>query len=165
MKMVAPKLETERLLLFDMEEQDTANVVKWRSVPEVYCFFLAQHPLSEQEHLNWYRNSYIYNINRYDWVARKKEDNQPIGIFGVKRESEQSMVAEVSYILAPEHQGKGYASEAVLRTMQFAKECWECDRVVAEIHVKNKASIEFVQRLGFVYVSSNGDFCIYERKV
>ena len=162
MKIIAPKLETERLILCDMEEKDTADVVKWRSVPEVYCFFLAQHPLSEKEHLEWYRNSYIYNINRYDWIARKKEDSQSIGIFGIKRKSEQSVVAEISYILAPEHQKKGYAAEAVLRTMQFAKEFWKCNKAVAEIHRKNMASGEFVKKLGFVYVSCNGDFCVYE---
>ena len=165
MKVTAPKLETERLLLCDMEEKDAANVVKWRSNPEVYCYFLAQHPLLEEEHLNWYNTSYVYNSDRYDWVARKKEDNQSIGVFGVKRESEQSLVTEVSYILAPEHQGKGYASEAVLRTIQFAKECWNSERVIAEIHVKNKASIELVKRLGFTYASCDGDFCVYERKI
>lgn len=165
MKIVAPTLETKRLELLDIEDKDTSEIVKWRSNPDVYKFFLSQHPLTRDEHLNWYNGSYIYNNNRFDWMARERDTHKSVGVFGVKRESEQSKTAEVSYILAPEHQGKGYASEAVLRTIQFAKEYWHCDKVIAEIHQKNEMSISLAKRLGFTYVRNVGEFCVYERNI
>lgn len=162
---IVPELETERLVLCDIEEKDTSRIVRWRSNPEVYRYFLLQHPLTKEEHLNWFYNSYINDCNRYDWMARKKEDGQAVGVFGVKRESEQARNAEVSYILSPEHQGMGYASEAVEKVIQFAKECWKCQKVTAEIHIENKRSIGLVERLGFSFLSSSREFCVFERTI
>ena len=153
MKKEVPRLETERLFLDDITEEDTDLIVKWRSDPLVYRFFADPHRLTAEEHLNWYQNSYIFNTDRFDYMARVRDTGKEAVIFGIKRIDDIS--AEVSYILAPEEQGKGYASEAVARLLSFISVEWHCRRALAEIHKDNLRSLMFAEKSGFAITSAN----------
>ena len=155
-------LETERLLFRGIDESDAELIVEWRSVPEVYRFFKSPHKITVDEHLNWYRNSYLKNAERFDWICIEKESNRRIGVFGLIREGDR---AEVNYLLAPDVQHKGYASEAVRKMLEYAAGNWNCKQVDAEIHVDNKPSRALAEKLGFSVVSENGPFIIYGIKV
>ena len=157
-----PVLKTARLTMRGIAEEDTNAIVVMRSNPDVYRFFVSPHQITEEEHLNWYRNSYLFNKNRIDWIAFDTTNNL-IGVFGVKRENENSIEAEISYILAPEQYGKGFAAEAINRLMQFCKEEWNCTSVIAEIHNDNMDSIRFAERLGFV--EEKPKFIIFRKEI
>lgn len=162
MAQTADKILTERLFLCGIEETDAAQIVKWRSDPAVYRFFKSPHQITMEEHLHWYRNSYLLNPNRLDWMCLEKETQTAVGVFGVSRDGEQ---AEVSYLLAPEAQHKGYAAEAVQGLVRFAFEKWHCRRVVAEIHKNNEASIRMIKKLGFKQIIENDPFFVYAIEV
>ena len=157
-----PVLKTARLTMRGIAEEDTNAIVVMRSNPDVYRFFVSSHQITEEEHLNWYRNSYLFNKNRIDWIAFDTANNL-IGVFGVKRENENSLEAEISYILAPEQYGKGFAAEAINRLMQFCKEEWNCTSVIAEIHNDNMDSIRFVEKLGFA--EEKPKFIIFRKEI
>lgn len=157
----APELHTERLHLLDITENDADVIVKLRSDPNVYQYFVSPHKITLEEHLNWFRNIYIYDENRYDWIAFL--DNEPIGIFGIKREFHYADTAEISYILSPEYYGKGYAKEAVSMLILFCKTEWKCKKVTAEIHKNNTLSINFIKRLSFTLTEEYGYFLRYEK--
>lgn len=158
--VIAPELRSERLRLRDITETDTCLIVQWRSNPDVYKYFIAPHRLTEEEHLHWFKSRYIEDRNRFDWIALDDE-NQAVGIFGVKRENDLAEEAEVSYILDPNYYGRGYAAEAVKRLIVFCKTEWCCKTVIAEIHKDNEKSIRFAKKLGFVEYSRNGSFIFY----
>ena len=158
-----PELETERLTLRGITEADTQVVVNLRSNPDVYKYFIAPHKITPQEHMTWYENSYLLNENRIDWMAFDKNANF-VGIFGVKRDSQDSSEAEVSYILSPEQYKKGYSTEAVERLIQFCRDNWHCVFVTAEIHEDNIDSIHFVKKLGFAQKGKNGFFATFVRE-
>ncbi len=153
---------TERLIFKGIEETDAAEIVKWRSNPEVYKFFKAPHKITIDEHLNWYRNSYLYNTNRFDWICFEKKNCSKIGVFGLVRKNE---IAEVNYLLAPEAQHKGYAAEGILSLVNYASETWNVKQVAAEIHKNNIPSINVVKKLGFNLQKGEGDFVIYRIEV
>ena len=157
-----PILETERLTLRGISEADTQMVVKLRSNPDVYKYFIAPHEITDQEHITWYKNSYLLNENRIDWMAFDASENF-VGIFGVKRDNQNSVEAEVSYILTPEQYKKGYATEAIERLIQFCRDNWHCVFVTAEIHEDNNDSIHFVKKLGFVQDRKIGLFLHFKR--
>lgn len=159
-----PDLNTARLTLRGIAEEDTHAIVKLRSDPNVYKFFVSPHQISEEEHLTWYKNAYLFNENRIDWIAFDIA-NKLVGVFGVKREDENSVEAEVSYILSPEQYGKGYASEAVKRLIQFCREEWKCKFVTAEVHKDNVDSIRFAEKLEFKLEKKSGVFLGYKRRV
>ena len=163
MKMV-PVLKTDRLFLRGISEEDTGFIVKLRSNPEVFKFFVSSHKITAEEHIKWFKESYLSNVNRIDWIA-SDSGGELVGVFGIKREDKKSKEAEVSYILSPEQYGKGYASEAINRLKVFCRDEWKCSYVVAEIHELNIDSIRFAEKLGFEQVEKRGIFLLYKRKV
>lgn len=158
----APNLITDRLRLYNIDDSDASDIVKWRSNPEVYKYFLTPKPITIEGHLNWYYNSYLKDINRIDWMAYDQADNR-IGVFGIKRNAEDMCMAEVSYILSPEWYGCGYATEAIEKIVCCYREIWSLKCVVAEIHEDNFLSRKFAERLGFKLDSINEHFAIYKR--
>lgn len=165
MKNMAPQLITNRLLLNEITEHDTELIVAWRSNPEVYKYFLSPHPLEVEEHLNWFHGRYILDENCFHWMAMARKHGEHVGVFGIKRQEIRLASVEVSYLLAPEHQGKGYANEALGKIIEFAKKVWGASEAVAKVHVKNKESVKFATSLGFEYLSKDGNFDLYIKKL
>ncbi len=164
MKRVIPQLSTERLLLKEITEKDTSLIVKWRSNPDVYKYFLSPYSLGAEEHLRWYYDKYKLDENCFNWMAIIKKTESRIGVFGIRKNECNMQSAEISYILAPEYQRKGYAQEAVVQLMKFARYDWRCVEIVAEIHVDNQDSLRFARNLGFNYVGRKGEFALYKKQ-
>lgn len=154
-------IETDRLVLRGIEEGDTDIIVKWRSDPEVYRYFTSPHPLTAEEHERWFREIYCHDFNRWDWLALEKTAKTPVGLFGVKREKEKNV--EVSYLLAPEAQHKGYAGEALENLLKWAKGHCRATIATANIHRDNTASLRFIERLKFGRDIEQGKFLIYRK--
>lgn len=163
MSIEAPTIYTSRLMLREICEEDTAFIVACRSDPNVYGFFSIPKPLSTSEHRCWLLNSYYKNKNRFDWIALQQ--GQPIGIFGIKKENNDSVEGEVSYLLVPQRQGNGYAQEAVLGILEFALHQWNCKTALATIHMDNHPSTFFIERLGFKRCGKKGVFFQYRKKL
>lgn len=159
-----PVLQTMRLIMRGITEEDTGAIVSLRSDPNVFKYFISPHQITEEEHLVWYKNSYLFNGDRIDWIAFDMAGNL-VGVFGVKKENKDSKEAEVSYILDPQQYRKGYAAEAVTRLMQFCREEWKCICVTAEVHKDNIGSIRFAEKLGFIRKAVNGVFITFRKLV
>ena len=157
MNKTVETIETERLFLRGITEEDTAEIVAWRSAPDVYRFFKSPHKITAEEHLKWYRENYLHNELRYDWICIEKDTEQKIGVFGLMR---KGATAEVNYLLCSAAMHKGYATEAIQRIIRFSADVWDIHRIIAEIHKDNEASIALVKRMGFSLQSDNG-FVIY----
>ncbi len=156
---------TDRLTLRDIIAQDTELIVDWRSDPEIYKYFLESHPIDKKEHLDWYWNKYIFDPDRFDYMAIRRDTGRAIGVFGIKREDSSSKEVEVSYMLSPEERRKGYASEAVIALMDYIKKEWECKSVIAKIHKDNRSSIRLVLKLGYRCVYHNEMFGTYKKEL
>ncbi len=165
MSNIAPQLITDRLYLDEITEQDTTLIVTWRSNPEVYKYFLLPHPLEIEEHLNWFHYRYTLDENCLNWMATIKSQKERIGVFGIKKKKGRLVTVEVSYLLAPGYQGKGYAGEALEKIIEFAKNEWKAIEAVAEIHVENKESLKFATNLGFERFEKKGNFAVYKRRL
>lgn len=152
------ELESERLILKGITEDDAPEIVEWRSDPEAYKFFRSPHRITMDEHLSWYRNNYLSNNNRFDWICVDKSSGRKIGVFGAVRDGK---TAEVNYLLAPYAQHKGYALEAVKMVIEYVRSELHIKRVAAEIHRDNAPSIALAERTGFTLESESGDFLLY----
>ncbi len=159
-----PVLQTERLTLRGIKEEDAPFIAKIRSDPDVYPFFLVPRKLTAEEHLKWFREKYIYDDNRIDWIGFRGTDI-PVGIFGIKRSDGNAAEAEISYILDPAWYGKGFAREAIEKVLCFAWENWNIRTVTAEIHRKNINSVRFACKIGMVEADRHGDFIVFRRAI
>lgn len=156
---------SERLILREISEEDTDDIVEMRSNEDVYRFFCNPHKITKEEHLNWFRNSYVSNPDRIDFIAVIDESGQSsckVGVFGIVREKD---ITEINYILKEDARGKGYASEAVKAVMDYSVREWNNRNFVAVIHKENIPSIQFIERLGFSAENTEGDFINYVKKI
>ena len=156
---------TDRLILSGISEKDTDFAVGLRGDEEVYRFFKNPHKITEEEHLNWYKNIYSLDKCRYDWVAVEKASNQRVGIFGVMRENESSSVAEINYILDKNYRGMGFAREAINAVILWAKNNWCSDTAIAVVHKDNLNSIRFALNEGFTQTEKDGAFYTFRKKI
>lgn len=156
-------IETDRLQLREIAECDSDLIVKWRSEPDVYPFFCSPHRITKEEHLQWFNNRYLKDDNQISFIVIEKISKEPIGVFGIKKESTSSEHVEVSYLLDKKAQGKGYAQEAILGMIEFAKCQWNSSIVMAEVHKDNTASVKVVERLAFKRESLKGNFWTYKK--
>ena len=152
-------IQTQRPILRGIGEEDTKEIVKWRSDPFVYRFFKNPHKITEEEHIRWYKDNYLKNPNRFDWMCIEKESGGKIGVFGIIKEEK---TAEVNYLLAPEAQHKGYASESLKGIIQYAYDDLTVKLITAVIHKDNKPSIALVEKMGFTFKEMQGEFSAFQ---
>lgn len=154
-------METERLVLREITEEDTQLIVRWRSDPEICRYFAALETITEDSHLHWFHNDYGRNDLRIDFMAVEKESLERAGVFSIRRDAGNPCRCEIGYLLDKKMRRKGYAQEGVKRIMRFAGEVWNCKEAVCSIHEDNKASRMLVYRLGFKEISRKDSFVMY----
>jgi RimJ/RimL family protein N-acetyltransferase len=99
------------------------------------------------------------------WAVDEKRTGRFVGCAGLWR-SPGWPELELGYWLVKEHQGKGYATEACLRCIDYARNVLRATSLVSYIDPANEASIRLARRLGAVYEStieldSYGRHCVY----
>ena len=162
MKKELDQIQTERLIFRGISEEDAEDIVGWRSDPDVFRYFKSPHKISVEEHLNWFRNSYIYNQDRFDWMCIRKDTGENAGVFGLIREGDR---IEVNYLLDKKAQHRGFAYEGIKALADYARDVLHEKLVIAEIHKDNTASIAVVGKLGFRLIDSHDDVVIYGLEV
>lgn len=156
MKRSTSHITTERLWLRQIDETDTESIVGLRSDERVFRYFLKPSKLTVDEHLHWYREKYIHDRNRIDWIAVDDDTGAFVGIYGAKKIA--SGEAEISYITADCMKRRGYAFEAVEAVINWCVKQWKIRTAVVEIHKENSVSIAFADMMGFKNVDSNESF-------
>lgn len=141
-------LETERLILRPLNENDTDSVFAMRSNPEVMRFIRAPQ-MKKSEAQRW------INLVSSRWKTEKigfcavieKASNQFIGWCGLWRLTETGEI-EIGYALFKEFWGKGFAVEASEAFLIYGFEKLKLEKIVAVAQPKNKNSRRVMEKLG-----------------
>jgi RimJ/RimL family protein N-acetyltransferase len=88
------------------------------------------------------------------WALEEKLTGAFLGELGfadLQREIEPRLdgMAEIGWVLAPQHHGKGYATEAVGAVVAWGDARLSNGRMVALIHPENGASLRVAEKFGF----------------
>lgn len=83
------------------------------------------------------------------WVLTLKDGGETIGRSGLYN-PEGWPGLEVGYVIAPEHQGHGYATEAAGAALRYAREVVRAERVISLIRHGNVRSQRVAEKLGGV---------------
>ena len=143
-------IRTKRLLLRPLTLADAEAFFRYRSLPEI-CRFQSFQPKTHAEIETFLRaNEQTSPDVPGTWrqLAVCLRDGTLIGDIGLHTLDEYQL--ELGYTLAPEQQGKGFATEAVLAVLGQAFSVWNKHRVTASVDPENRASIRLLERLGFV---------------
>ena len=85
----------------------------------------------------------------YQFALEDRTSGVLVGDLALKVDGDEPRVAEVGFTLAPEHQGKGYGTEALKALLGFAFETFGLRRIVAVTDALNAPAAAMLERVGF----------------
>ncbi|MFQ6602764.1 GNAT family N-acetyltransferase [Flavobacterium sp. C3NV] len=147
-----PVIETERLLLRRITNDDVNEVFELRSNPETMKYIprpLVKNNEDALEHIAMIEEKIETNVG-INWGITLKGSSKLLGIIGYYRMQPQNYRAEIGYILLPEFHGKGIIPEAVNRLITYGFEDLKLHSIEAVIDPENYASEKVLQKCGFV---------------
>ncbi len=150
-KRMFPKLETHRLLLREIVEDDAGEILKCFSDGDVLRYY-GQKPLESIDQVK----QIIKNFSRgYEekqlikWGIQLKGKEKLIGTIGFQEWSSQHKKVNVSYALFPDYWNKGYATEAVHEAIFYGFNELHLKRIGAVVFTQNSGSITLLSKVGF----------------
>lgn len=148
-------IETERLILRELEYTDKNDLFEMDSDPEVHLY-IENSPVKSIDEITivmeMLKKQYVENrIAR--WAVVDKATNECIGWAGLKyvREPLNNYVNfyELGYRFKRKHWGKGFATEASIAILDYGFKHLNVDRIYAITDPKNVKSKKVLTKLGF----------------
>jgi RimJ/RimL family protein N-acetyltransferase len=143
---------TERLLLRPYREGDLDALHAIRSRPDVMRF-LYEEPLTREEA----RETLMKRIGQ-DALRRegdelklameRRDTGAMIGGVNLTWASAAHKQGEIGFMQHPDHQGRGYAGEAMLAVLRLGFEGFDLHRIYGRCDARNAASARLMERLG-----------------
>lgn len=148
---VTGPVATGRLLLRPMEAGDAEAIHAYQSLPEI-----ARYQYWEPRSLEEIREKLA------EWVPMRRLDGEGTLAFAVETLNERRLIGDVSlrvtavearqgtfgFTLNPEHQGRGYATEACRALLKIGFDDLGLHRIFACCDARNRASWRVMERLG-----------------
>lgn len=147
------RLETERLIFRDWQEEDTEPFHAICSDPGVMQFVGNGEPYSRERTKLWIRDSQELSQQRgyCRWALVLKETSALIGFCGF---IPADGGAEIGWRLAKECWGQGLATEAAFAALQHGFHVLGFPRVIALVQSPNTASQRVCEKLGMQFERS-----------
>jgi RimJ/RimL family protein N-acetyltransferase len=145
-------IRTERLRLRPFRDDDVEDVLAYQSRDDV-TRYLYWGPRTRDEVTEVVRKKMSFRalVAEGDVLALVIELAETDGVIGdviLSLVSVPHRTAEIGYLLHPDHQGHGYATEASRALLRIAFEDLRLHRVVAQLEARNDASARVLERLG-----------------
>jgi ribosomal-protein-alanine N-acetyltransferase len=149
--MIFRELETERLFLRNISEDDRDFIFRQFSNDDINRYLFDEEPLSDlsgaDEIIRFYTRPEPRRQHR--WVLVRKADGAKLGTCGFHCWNPDEGTCEVGYDLYPPYWGMGYMSEALRVILSFAADEMSVGRIDAHISIDNANSIRLAEKLGF----------------
>ena len=145
------RIESERLILRRFEDSDLVSFVAYRNDPEV-ARYQSWDSFEERE-----ARAFIREVESaqpgvpggwFQFALESKETGDLVGDCALQVDGQEHYRAEIGYTLARDHQGQGFASEAVSRLLDYAFDVLGLHRVIAIADCRNKPSWALLERVG-----------------
>lgn len=136
--------ETDRCRIRELSLSDIPALYELYDKPGMTDFV---EPLYDYETELEYQKAYIENMYGFYeygmWLVFSKETGKLIGRAGLEHN-------EMGYMIAPEFQNLGYATEVCRFIVEYARKNTDFEELYCRIDEKNVASVRLAKRLGFV---------------
>ncbi|MBY0358196.1 MAG: GNAT family N-acetyltransferase [Candidatus Obscuribacterales bacterium] len=145
------QLDTERLLLREFVKADWTQIHVYAKDPDVVRY-MEWGPNSKEDTLDFIDASLACQKERprriYEFAALLKGTDILIGACGIRIAESDPMQAEIGYCFNKDFWGKGFASEAAAKIVEFGFKNLGLHRVTATCDVDNKGSAAVLEKLG-----------------
>jgi [ribosomal protein S5]-alanine N-acetyltransferase len=142
-------LPTERLLLREFTEDDWPAVLAYQRDPR-YLRYSEWTERTEDDVRAFVQRfiDYQHESPRSKLQLAITLDGEVIGNVGLRRATAEARVADTGYELAPDHWGRGYATEAARALLAHGFEDPGLHRVTAYCVAENTGSVRVLTKLG-----------------
>jgi [ribosomal protein S5]-alanine N-acetyltransferase len=146
------ELETERLILKNIGNNDNEFMLKLFSNDEVNRFLFDAEPFSTMEEAEKLIDFYLEDEPRcqHRWIVTRKDDGERIGTCGFHCWNRETGTCEIGYDLIPGYWKLGYMAEALAAILAFGKNEMKLEKIEAHIFSGNIDSIKTAERQGFI---------------
>lgn len=135
--------ETDRCLIRELSLSDLPALYELYDKPGMTDYV---EPLYDYETELEYQKAYIENMYGFYeygmWLVFSRETGKLIGRAGLEHN-------ELGYMIAPEFQNQGYATEVCRFIIDYARENTDFEELYCRIDERNEASVRLAQKLGF----------------
>lgn len=142
-------IETKRLILRDMTEDDHSALYKVLADPDIMQHY--PYTFDEQRVMGWIRK----NIERYRifgfglWAVCLKDSGEMIGDCGLTMQNIGGVIKpEIGYHIRKDHQRRGYAKEATAAVRDWAFENTPFNEIYSYMQGTNLASAKTAEAYG-----------------
>lgn len=148
-----PELETQNLLLREIADTDAEDLLSIHGDAQHMKWF-GSDPLTDiggartliQTFAKWREEPASGNR----WGIQLKNMPGLIGTCGLFRWNRNWRTCVVGYEISPVHEGRGYMKEALTAVFPWGFREMELNRVEAQVHPDNRASLALLRGFGFV---------------
>lgn len=152
MYTILPIIETERLILREIREEDYIDMYEYASLPYV------------GPQAGWEPHSSYDHTRLAIKLFRNKGKFNQLGVFAIILKEENKMIgtcelhsfipnfkAELGYTINPSYWGNGYAVESGRALLTWGFETLNLKRIECNAFTSNQQSFRVAQKLGFVH--------------
>lgn len=149
------QIETERLILRDLREDDLPTLVRYSTEPESLNMVLKKQR-TEEHNQYFYENALVWAKHLeneakrefYALVVERKSDKTVVGSCNLSNVKPKSYDAHIGWHYGYEHRNNGYATEAARELLRIGFEINDVRMIYADCFVENKATIRILEKLG-----------------
>ncbi|MBU5437361.1 GNAT family N-acetyltransferase [Tissierella sp. MSJ-40] len=149
--MIFNSIETQRLILRELNKDDFASIHSYASDSEV-SQYLPWGPNSEADTQVFLNKIIKYQCDspRYDYeiAVVTKEDNKLIGVCAIHISNPSNREGWIGYCYNKEYWGNGYASEAAKEIIEFGFTGLDLHRIFATCDPNNIGSAKVLEKIG-----------------
>ena len=145
---VLPALETERLLLRQIEPDDIDAIFAYTNHSVFFETMGRPTPFSPEDTRKWVAG---FVDKPGLWCVVLKDENTIIGDCGFCQLHNRAARGEISYAIDPARWNNGYATEAAAAVIQFGFETLQLNRIQGMCNLKNTGSERVLQKTGMQY--------------
>lgn len=146
------ELESQRLKLIELTEDDIKNIHQLHSYPEVDEFNTLGIPedisVTKEMIDNIIKEEALNPRKSYHWKIIIKETNEFIGAAGLFLSNDKFKLGEIYYKLMPSRWGRGYATEVAKTLVKNGFEIFGLHKVEAGVATENIMSVKVLEKIG-----------------
>jgi len=148
-----PKLESERLILRELSENDIDDIFEYASDPEVSIFLPWNTHISIDESKDFLKMSHksFQTTDNIDWGIELKSESKLIGAISIRKWNDDNRCGDIGYVLSRKYWGKGITTEALRSVIKFGFEKLNANRLEAHCDENNTASYRVMEKVGMKY--------------
>ena len=148
---IFPKLETERIILREVNEEDLDLVFSFNADPDALRYVAREYYTHKNEAVDKLKSlqAGYHEKTGIIWTFVLKRSGESLGYGGFFEISENRDNTEVGYGILKKYWGNGYVSEVVKELTRFGFDDMDIQRIFGRVDPENIPSARILEKLGY----------------